>query len=367
MRVVHCIPSMEPGGAERQLCYLCSELVARGVEVHVVLLRGGALLSRLERSGAQIHLLSGGSQHRDPRLWWRMFRLLYRLRPDVIHSWFRFMDLTAGGAALAMRVPWVVAERSSPARYRAVLAERLRRILARRCDLVVANSRQGAAYWSARVARERLVVIPNGIPLDEVRSSGPAFHPLLDRRNGEHLLLFAGRFEPGKNIELLIEVVAKLRAELPLRLLLCGDGPLRPHIAERVRALGLEPQIQLLGYVPDIWSWMLRVDLLLFASEFEGCPNTVLDAMACGLPMVVSDIPAHRELLDRAPVPLCRPLTVDAFCEGVRTLLDERSTREAITRYLLDRAQQLSTGAMGAAYESLYRRLLSPRRERCAA
>src|SRR5471030_1534182 len=116
MRVLHCIPSVEGGGAERQLTYLAKELTREGCEVHVALTRGGENLRRLEATGARIHELGPCGTH-DPRLLTRLMRTLGTVKPEIVHCWLLQMELLGGIASTTAGIPWVLAERSSAKAY----------------------------------------------------------------------------------------------------------------------------------------------------------------------------------------------------------------------------------------------------------
>ncbi|MEZ4407165.1 MAG: glycosyltransferase [Polyangiales bacterium] len=145
MRVLHCIATMGGGGAERQLCYLASGLVARGHDVTVALQRGGPNLARLEASGARVTWV-GDTRASDPRLFVRVARAMRAWGAAIVQTWLPRMDLVAGAAALAQGLPWVLTERNTPAES----GGRARDVLGRLAAAVVANSRSGAAEWERR-------------------------------------------------------------------------------------------------------------------------------------------------------------------------------------------------------------------------
>jgi hypothetical protein len=143
-RILHCIPTLESGGAERQLAYLARSLGERGVEIHIALLRGGANLERARASGATIHFLAHRSHH-DPALLLRLLRLMDEVRPDVVQTWVPQMDVLGGLAALWRGIPLVVSERSSATNYPANWKNRLRQTIGRRAACIVAIPRWAAA------------------------------------------------------------------------------------------------------------------------------------------------------------------------------------------------------------------------------
>jgi glycosyltransferase involved in cell wall biosynthesis len=119
------------------------------------------------------------------------------------------------------------------------------------------------------------------------------------------VVLYAGRMDAGKNVEGVLAALSHLGDAVPFVAVICGDGPRRPRLERMACEMGIAHRTVFKGYVDNLWELLRRADAFVSLSRFEGCPNVVLEAMACGCPLIVSDIPAHREMLDersaRAP------------------------------------------------------------------
>ncbi|HEX8149325.1 MAG TPA: glycosyltransferase [Pyrinomonadaceae bacterium] len=356
MRILYSIPTLGHGGAERQLSYLAAELSARGHDVHVASSRGGVNLGRMESAGVEWHRL-GGVGHRDPQIFYRLLRLMRRLRPDVVQTILTPMDIMGGAAALLTGTRWVLRESSSAPLYATGLRHRLRLSLARMADAVVSNSAGGDAYWRKASGAPPLHLIPNAIPFDEIaagagaaRATGLGFGP------GVKVVLYAGRMDAGKNVEGVLAALARVAEEVPLVGVMCGDGPSRPRLERMARELGLARRVVFKGYVDNLWELMRGADAFVSLSRFEGCPNVVLEAMACGCPLVVSDIPAHRELLDERSARFADAEdTARAAAELKATLMFGGEARARAARL---RAAQRPVEATARLYEQLYLGLL---------
>jgi len=288
MRVLHCIPTLLGGGAERQLAYLAEGLRDLGIEVHVAYAVDGPNSPRL-RAAATSHLLA---EH-PLRLAMQLGEVVSTVRPDVIHTWFRKMDVLGGSLALVRRIPWVASERSVwvPT---GTLAERAHLALMRRASHIIANSEVGAGFWRTSMPdAARVEVIHNALPIDEIDRADACRVPAV---NGSPRVLFVGRFDPLKNIPCLAESMASLlRARPHVHLLVCGLGPLEHVLREAVERAQVGARVHFLGYRADVWSVMKAATVMISPSHHEGCPNAVLEAMACGLPLCLSDIAEHRE------------------------------------------------------------------------
>ena len=354
MRIMYCIPTLEHGGAERQLSYLAVELARMGHDIHVAFLRDGANLDRVRAGGAASHRLPTAGNH-DPKIFLNLLRLIRQIKPDIIQTSLPQMDILGGGAALASRVPWVLKESSSASAYPAHWKTRLRAAMAGRADAIVSNSHAGDAYWRAKGAVCPRYVIPNGIPLDEIAEALPAAGtPVPAFDPDEKLVLYAGRMDAGKNVENLVVALSRIAADVPCNALLCGDGPLRPMLEELVAELGLQRRIVFNGNVANLWSLMKRADAFAFPSRFEGRPNVVLEAMACGCPLVVSDIPAHREILDDGSACFAHPDDPVEIAEALKTTLLSGSAARARADVAQARVAEWTIRGMAARYEHLY-------------
>ncbi|HZG54336.1 MAG TPA: glycosyltransferase [Pyrinomonadaceae bacterium] len=354
MRIMYCIPTLEHGGAERQLSYLALELARKGHEIHVVFLRDGANLGRMRAGGVATHRLPAGGNH-DPKIFLGLLRLIRKIRPDIIQTSLPQMDVLGGAAALTTGTRWVLKESSSAPAYPAHWKSSLRASLTKRADAIVSNSQAGDAYWGAKGGAPPRYVIPNGLPLDEIAAAQPAPAPAdLRFEPDEKLLLYAGRMDSGKNVETLIVALSRVANEVPLTALLCGDGVLKPRLEGLAAELGLKHRVVFSGYVSNLWALMKRADAFAFLSRFEGCPNVVLEAMACGCPLIVSDIPAHREILDDRSACFVDPDEPEAIAEALTTTLLFGDAARARAVAAQAKVAERTIGGMAERYEQLY-------------
>ena len=353
------ILSLRGGGAERQLALLGSELARRGHDVHVAFIHDGENAAMLG-GGCTLHRIAVRSKF-DPRLWTRTAALVRRLRPDVMQTWLTHMDIAGGAAARLSRVPWVVSERSAAACYPASLLNRLRIAAGRRADLIVANSPGGAAYWTGLgIDPSRIEIVPNFVPVRDIESAAPLDDPRI--ASDDELLLAVGRLSPEKNLGAVIDALPEVVQARPrVRFALCGDGAILPELQARVAAAALNGRVIFAGFVPNVASWLKRAATVVAVSLYEGHPNAVLEAVAAGTPVIVSDIPAYRAILDGGAAAFVEPGDVRGIAAAIINTLDDRATaaqRAALARQAL---HALSLEATAERYETAYRRAIAHR------
>lgn len=332
-----------------------------GLDVHVAYLHPGPKLPLFEKTGAALHRFAASGNH-EPGLFFEMYRLVRKLEPDIVQTWLLQMDIVGGLVSLGRRHPWVLTERTSGRHYTSGLKTAIRALVGSRADAIVSNSEVGDAYWSARGGTTALRrVIRNAVPIEEVRMAAPRSEGSLNLPEGHLMVLYAGRLSPEKNLEMLVSALGEIARRLPVTSFLCGDGTHEPEVHSLITRLGLERVVRLVGYVDDVWSWMNRADVFVSVSHYEGHPNTVLEAAACGVPLVLSEIPEHREILDSSAA-----LFVDRFDPAAIAAALEVSLRDpAAARKRAEAARRavepLSITAMARQYDEVYRDVLARR------
>jgi glycosyltransferase involved in cell wall biosynthesis len=227
-------------------------------------------------------------------------RLVSRLRPDVIHTWNDDAGLYGQAVArLAHASPVIVGQHHIDAWRGSWRWYIERRLAARVSRFVVSSSYLRDWYVKHGLPADKFVVIPPGVP--PARASDVSRGELLRELSlpaEARLIGVVGPLVPEKRVKDLIWGADLLRVlNDNLRLLVIGDGPLRPQLEQYARLASDLDHIQFLGERADVWRIMPHLDVLWNAGEPRGHSIAVLEAMAAGVPVVASDTPFNREFV----------------------------------------------------------------------
>jgi glycosyltransferase involved in cell wall biosynthesis len=325
-RVLFALPSLRGGGAERVLVTLLAHLDRQRFEPHLLLVEAvGPYLSDVP-ADVPVHALAA------PRLRRAALKLageIRRLRPAVIVSTQGYMNF----ALLLMRplfaptrlvVREVIGERYlensrfQPLFYRWYLRQ------VRRADRIVVQSDAARDEMQARVRARAGQIVRVYNPVDVARVSAIAragANPLPGP--GPHLVA-AGRLGHQKGFDMLLDAVAGVLARgVPATLTILGEGPDRAALEARAAELGIAAAVRFAGFQANPFAYFAHADLFVLSSRYEGLPNVVLEALACGCPVVAFDCPRGVREIVR---------------DGVNGVLlpagDVRGLRDALTRLL---------------------------------
>ena len=351
--------SFESGGTERQMTELLRRLDDR-FEPHAVCFRkSGACLPLVSERAASIVEFRTNGFHR-PQTWRQMNAFARWCRAAgvaIVHSCDFYANVFALPAAALARVPVRIGSRRelNPDKSAAKIA--LQRAGYSAAHRIVANSSAAAARLRREgVPLSKICVIPNGVAMDRF---GPRLRP-----SGGPRIITVANLRPEKAHEVLIEAAAPLLASHPaLEFVIVGDGPRRAKLETMVRDRGLARSFSFLGHRDDVPALLSSADIFVLPSRSEASPNSVIEAMAAGLPVVAAATGGVLEIVERDKTGLLVPPdNVQAFVEAIDRLLKNREFSDGIGRAAhTSIAARYSFDRMVQAFEDLYVSELSRR------
>lgn len=352
------LPNLAAGGAERVCLSLAGEFAARGLTVEMVVLRREGEWIDARPDGVGLVSLDA------PRLrqgFAPLLRYLRERRPRAMLAalwpltslavWARML---AGGDTrliVSDHSDYLAAPEGAGALRRLKLAAALRASYPF-ADAVVGVS-EGVADSVARLSglpRARVAAIYNPIaaPSPGEPPEGVAEGWL---SHGALRLIAVGSLNPAKNYPLLMRALRRVREQADARLLILGEGRLRPMLEGLAADLGLTGAIDMPGYVANPAAFLRKADLMVLASSWEGFSNVIVEAMACGVPVVSTDCRSGpREILRDGRLGRLVPVGDEAaLAAGILASLNDNPDREVLIR----RAADFSVAGAADAYLEL--------------
>lgn len=292
------------GGSSRRVKVLLttSDLIGRGAEREF-----SNLLARLSRDRFELHacywrprfdypspadvplrILDKTRPWHAPRTIRRLASLIDELQPDVVYSQLHYVSLVTGSALRRARHQprWLCRLTNNPYREMpALLSAWAKRVLPR-ATLVLGcceGVRRSLATF-LRLPEERTATAWNVVDVPEIErlaAEPPSFH----KKRDTFTVIHAAQFHPQKNQQLLLDAFARFRGQ-NAELWMLGRGPLGPHLQAHAERLGIADQVRWLGHVANPFALFRQADVCALTSDYEGLPNVLIEAMACGTPVV---------------------------------------------------------------------------------
>lgn len=374
MRLTLIITNLATGGAETMLLKLLQQINRdRFIPALISLVGLGEIGPRIQALGIPVHTL-GMSRGRipNPITVLRLARLLRQLQPDVVHTWMYHADLLGGLAARLAgceRVIWCIrhSNLSKTENKRSTLwVVKACALLSHRVPAQIISCSQRAKEVHAAVgyAADKLHVIPNGFDLDRFVPDAVARASVrgeLGLAPDTPLVGLIARFDSQKNHFGFIEAAAQVHAQLPdVHFVLAGtdvDGG-NAALNTAIVGQGLQAHMHLLGRRDDVPRLMAALDVLASSSHGEAFPNVLGEAMACGVPCVVTDAGDSAEIVGRTG----RVVAVADMAALAQQLLEvlrlPATQREALGKQARARVQaQYEIGHVTGLYQALYERV----------
>ncbi|MFA5489794.1 MAG: glycosyltransferase family 4 protein [Candidimonas sp.] len=361
MIVIH---SLRGGGAERVAADISAYWIQRGYMVTVVTqmsadsdrypLQEGVTRYVLGTAGDSRGLASGIAA--NLRRVWRLRRLIKRERPTIVLGMMTTSSVLALTAAQGLSCRVIASEHTHPpSQSLSPMWQRWRRWAYPKAKAVVALTGGTAQWLEENVPGSRVAVIPNSVAWP-LRDTDPVVAP--PEKRGRKRLLAVGRLHPVKGFDTLIRAFSMLAWHYDdWDLIMLGEGEERDTLQRQIDDAGMQARISLPGRVGNMADWYRSSDLYVLSSVTEGLSNTLLESMACGLPVVAFDCDTGPREIVRAGIDgvLVRPVRdAEALAAHLSDMMAHPEKRQAYGRRAIDVRDRFSTTRVMALWGQLF-------------
>ena len=297
MRIAFFLPDLECGGAQRVMLTIARELSAHGKRVEIIAALGGGDLADNVPGEARLIEFSRSKKNNLVFTFFSIFNLVDYInhnRPDVIISSVTGANIVAIIAAKVLsKIPVKLVIREAVSIKGVSRVRRLlMKILYPMSDLIVVMTKSMAIGLSRLLGEKspHIEIIENPVDLSyiEHKSCESVSHPWF-LEDDLKFVLAVGRLVEQKDHITLVKAFSEISGNEKIRLIIIGDGPEKENLKQMVESLGIKNKVHLAGFDANPWKWMIKSDVFVLPSLWEGHPNALLEAIALGLPAVVTE------------------------------------------------------------------------------
>jgi glycosyltransferase involved in cell wall biosynthesis len=375
MRLTLIISSLFSGGAERVISIMANYWAAKGWKITILTFDDGTNQPFYEIDSCVRHIplsIAGESLNLFVSIWNNLKRIqilqsaIAQSKPDAVIS---FMDrvnvltllatrFSFKDASLTLNIPVIVSERIDPALYSiGRIWEQLRRWTYPLADRLVVQTQGALSYFSSG-QQNCACIIPNPVLLPTREKD------TLDRRLVGRVLISMGRLTQQKGFDLLLQAFAHLKARHPeWILMILGEGELRTELESLRDSLGLSGRVHLPGVVKNPNAVLVQADIFVMSSRFEGFPNSLCEAMACGRPVISTDCPSGpREIIrDGVDGILVPNQDVEALAAAMECLMSDEEKRKRLSSRAPEVVKRFSLEKVMGMWEDVLAQVMKQR------
>lgn len=364
MKVCFVLPSLAGGGAERVAVTVLSALDPAKYERVLYLFSGeGVYFDRLDPG---VRIVVGGGASWTARLR-RLTAFLRETQPDIVMPFLSYF-ITAIAVQLSGSRARVVFNQGTPTTgfledpdfkwrqpWRRTLFGMVTRLFYRRADAVVVTSKGVATDLIEKysIPPRHIRVLHNPVDLVAIASAAEStagdVHPP-DRP----VIVTAGRLARVKNHPLLLDAAAIVLRQRPAHLWILGDGEERAGLERVANTPPLSGHVTFVGFQPIPWPWIARAEVFVLTSVYEGFGNVLIEAMACGTPVVATRSPGTVEIVEDGVNGLLVDHTPQAVAEAILRLLDDSELRLRLIRRASEDVRHYAAPAVAERYQLLF-------------
>jgi glycosyltransferase involved in cell wall biosynthesis len=302
IKILHLITSLEVGGEQHVMLTSIRGLSKRNFRILVCSVMDKIPMSgQFEQIGAPVHSLGLRGKY-DPRVYWRLWRLLRRERPDILHTHLIHANLLGRIIGRLAGVPAIVASEVTVGRPRRLgtIANRLTNRLVDRIE-TNALAVQRWLHETYRTPLDKILVIPSGVETGTVATVTEAaeLKKSLGISRDDRVVVYVGRLEKEKGVEFGVRAFVEIADEFPeVRLVVAGEGRERESLDNIAYSSGYTDRIDLIGHTDEIPALMAIADVVLLPSLTEGLSQVILEAMVASRAVVATRVGGSAEVVE---------------------------------------------------------------------
>lgn len=361
LKICHLVTSLKTGGLERMVCDLIAGLKAQGVPSVIFCLdEPGDLYDRVSADAKSAGQRTPGWGVVDWKLVFQIRRFVLAHRVSVIHAHNASPHLYGVLVSVLTGIP-VVTTTHGQGYQETGRVRFLRRILAlrTRAVILVSDDTKRAAMRAGLLSERQSWIIPNGIdttvftPSIETTRASSVHEGISEKAV---VMGSVGRLSAEKNYPLLLRAFARVAERLDGFLVLVGDGSDRVRIEAEIARLNIKDRCRITGMQMDVLPWLRRMDIFCLSSDTEGLSISLLEAGACGLPCVVTDVGGNAEIVANGVTGWVVPRGEEnALVTALERLAGDRQVREQMGQEARRRVEsRYSLAAMVDGYMRVY-------------
>lgn len=305
IRILRIISNLGVGGVQKRMVSLLPKLNKERYEIVVCSFKSGELQHCLEQSGIPVRIVSRRFKF-DPVCIYRLCSIMKKENIDIVHTHCHKPNTTGRFAAKLAGVPVIIANEHNVDSWKSNWQLTLDKWLAAHSDKIIAVSEAVKSFYvkNANISADKFEVVYNGVDLDFWQNNIPAKEMIFKKKaelgllQGDKVIVAIGRLHPQKGHEYLLRAARKIIPRMKnLKFLIIGDGPMKESLESCSERLGIKENVVFTGKRDDVKDILYLSDISVVSSVREGFSNAVLEAMACGKPVVATDVGGNKEII----------------------------------------------------------------------
>lgn len=351
MKIMFFTGGFEYGGAQRVLCNLANYFSEEGNKVVVVM---ASYAEPTYKLGEKVELVNGLNWNNYFDSIVKLRQEIIKYKPDVIVAFAVQYNIAACIACLGINTKVIVSERNDPNRMPQQTWQKvLRKLTYNFADGFVFQTKDARDYFNARI-RKKGCIIPNPLFLEE---------PIPKADEKKNVVLSASRFVPQKNLKMLVNAFSRAVDELsPWRLDMYGDGDEKKEIEKLVKTKKIQNKVRIYPSTNELHKKMREASIFVLTSNFEGMPNSLMEAMGMRMACISTDCPCGgpRFLINNGTNGILVSVdNEDELCLAIKKLISNDELRQLLATNAVSVREKLNTEVIYKSWKEYIQKIIN--------